>query len=163
MKTHRLWMVLAVATVLLAAGCKQQQTQTGSTPEPSVADTGAESPTDGVTSLTATLTGAEEVPGPGDEDGSGEAKITLDPAASEICFVVVVKDIATATAAHIHTGAKGVAGDIRVTFDPPASGRLGCVDVEASLLKSIGDQPSNFYVNVHNADFPGGAVRGQLS
>lgn len=162
MKTRRFWMVLGAATILLAPGCRKPQTETGSTPEPTAAETGAAN-TGEVKSLTATLTGAEEVPGPGDEDGSGEAKITLDPAASEICFIIEVKDIAAATASHIHSGAKGVAGDIVVTFDPPASGRLGCVDVEASLLESISDQPSNFYVNVHNAEFKAGAVRGQLS
>jgi hypothetical protein len=30
-------------------------------------------------------------------------------------------------------------------------------------MKRIRQNPENFYVNVHNADFPDGAVRGQLS
>jgi hypothetical protein len=29
-------------------------------------------------------------------------------------------------------------------------------------VQSIVADPASFYVNVHNGDFPGGAVRGQL-
>ncbi|MCA1850177.1 MAG: CHRD domain-containing protein, partial [Acidobacteria bacterium] len=36
--------------------------------------------------LTATLTGAAEVPGPGDPDGTGTAVITLNQGQNEVCF-----------------------------------------------------------------------------
>jgi hypothetical protein len=114
--------------------------------------------------LTATLTGAAEVPGPGDSDGGGTAVITLNQGQNEVCFELTVSNIAPATLAHIHTGAAGVAGPVAVTLTPPTEGSSkGCVSAGADLIKNIRQNPQNFYVNVHNADFPDGAVRGQLS
>jgi hypothetical protein len=115
------------------------------------------------TLLTANLTGAAEVPGPGDPDGSGTADVTLKPASGEICYEINVSNIASATMAHIHVGAADVAGPVVVNFDPPASGSSsGCVAVDISLINAIIADPANYYVNVHNASFPAGAVRGQL-
>jgi hypothetical protein len=39
-----------------------------------------------VRTFSAELSGAAEVPGPGDPDGSGTATITLDPSQGEVCF-----------------------------------------------------------------------------
>src|SRR5215207_10362710 len=115
--------------------------------------------------LTAALSGAAEVPGPGDPDGAGTAVITLNQGQGEVCFELTVSNIAAATAAHIHTGAAGAAGPVAVTLTPPAAGgsSKGCVSADAELIKNLRQNPENFYVNVHNADFPDGAVRGQLS
>ncbi len=115
--------------------------------------------------LTAALTGSAEVPGPGDPDGSGLARITLNQGQREVCFDLEVFDITPANAAHIHEGAEGVAGPIVVTLGPPTSGSSsGCVGgVDVDLIAAIRKRPSAFYVNVHNADFPPGALRGQLS
>jgi hypothetical protein len=111
-----------------------------------------------------TLTGAAEVPGPGDPDGSGTATVTLNQGQSEICFEITVSGIAPATAAHIHVAPAGVAGPVVVPLTPPTSGSSsGCVSVDPGLIKAIRQNPSAYYVNVHNADFPAGAVRGQLS
>ena len=55
--------------------------------------------------LSATLTGAAEVPGPGDLDGSGTVALTVRPGHNEVCFDIHVSGIALpATAAHIHQG-----------------------------------------------------------
>ncbi|HEX6623290.1 MAG TPA: CHRD domain-containing protein [Pyrinomonadaceae bacterium] len=114
--------------------------------------------------LTATLTGAAEVPGPGDPDGTGTAVITLNQGQKEVCFELTVSNIAAATLAHIHSGAAGAAGPPVVTMTPPAEGSSkGCVSAGEDLIKEIRQNPANYYVNVHNADFPDGAVRGQLS
>ncbi len=113
--------------------------------------------------LTADLTGAAEVPSPGDTDGSGTAWVTLNQGLAEVCFVIEVADIATPTAAHIHDAPAGVASGVVVNFDLTTNGLSGCVDADADLIKAIRQAPWNYYVNVHNADFPPGAVRGQLS
>ena len=117
------------------------------------------------TELLAELSGAEEVPGPGDDDGFGFANLYVDPDVGEICVFLEVLDIAQATAAHIHAGAAGVAGDVVVTLPTPGSEGYvdGCVDgLDGPTLQAILDDPAGYYVNVHNADFPAGAVRGQL-
>ena len=109
------------------------------------------------------LKGAEEVPGPGDPDGSGKAKITFNHDKGEICYDLSVKNIGEATLAHIHNGAAGQAGDVKVMFDPPKKGSSkGCTKVDHELIQDIMANPANYYVNVHNTEFPKGALRGQL-
>jgi CHRD domain-containing protein len=113
----------------------------------------------------ARLSGPIEVP-PGDPDGSGLATFIIDPARGQLCFAIVVDDISLpATAAHIHVAPAGVAGPIVVPLSAPdASGSsAGCVGgIDQQLLRAIKSHPRQYYVNVHNTDYPGGAVRGQL-
>lgn len=114
-------------------------------------------------SYSTALVGSQEVPGPGDPDGTGTAKITADATTNTICFDLTVQNIETASAAHIHRGARGVDGPVVLTLDTPVDGSIkGCADVEKSLAASIIGNPSNFYVNVHNSRYPKGAIRGQL-
>lgn len=114
--------------------------------------------------LQTTMTGANEVPGPGDADGTGTAKIFVNSGQERVCFELTVSNIVPATAAHIHRGAVGVAGPIVVGLDPPSDGdSAGCKDVPRALALEILKYPPRFYVNVHNADFPAGAIRGQLA
>jgi hypothetical protein len=108
--------------------------------------------------------GAAEVPNPGDPDGSGTALITLNQGQGLVCWELTADGIAPATAAHIHRGAAGVPGPVVVPLSPPTSGSSsGCRSADPALIKEIRQHPENFYVNVHNADFPAGALRGQLS
>jgi len=114
--------------------------------------------------LTAALTGAAEVPGPGDTDGSGKAVITLNQGQGQVCFELTVSNIAPATAAHIHKGAPDQAGPVVVTLTAPTDGSSkDCVSADAELIKDIRQNPGSYYVNVHTQDFPAGAVRGQLA
>ena len=117
------------------------------------------------TQITTSMTGAEEVPGPGDADGSGTAVIRLNKGKGEVCYELTVSGIAPATAAHIHVGPPGIAGPVVVSLAPPASGSVSActTGVDAELIKAIAKTPGDYYVNVHNADFPAGAIRGQLS
>jgi hypothetical protein len=114
--------------------------------------------------LSADLAGANEVP-TGDPDGSGSATITVNRGLSEICWTISVQGITLpATAAHIHIAPAGVAGPIVVPLSAPdATGEAsGCTSVDRGLAKAIAKDPSAYYVNVHNVDFPSGAARGQL-
>ena len=110
------------------------------------------------------LLGGNEVPGPGDPDGSGSARITLNHGQGTICFALTVEDIGTATAAHIHEAGVDASGPVRVTLAPlPTEGSSsGCITVDRALIKEIIQDPEDYYVNVHNAEFPAGALRGQL-
>ena len=115
--------------------------------------------------LKATLTGAAEVPGPGDADGSGTATLTLAAGKNQICYEVAVSNIGTATAAHIHSGGADVAGPVLVTLTAPAASGSSkdCATLEHEKILEILKNPGNYYVNVHTAEFPDGAVRGQLT
>ena len=135
---------LAAGAALLAAAC--------STPGPPRAD------------LAVTLTGLQEVPGPGDPDGTGTAEVRVEPALSRVCWRLTVREIAPATAAHIHRGAAGTAGPPVVPLTTPdASGRSeGCAAIEPELARQMSMYGHEFYINVHNAEYPAGAIRGQL-
>ena len=141
--------MLAPATLALVAG---------------LALAGCETVADAVKQgMTASMTGAQEVPGPGDTDGSGTAEITIVDATDNVCFDLNVRNIGPATAAHIHRGARGVAGPPVVTLEAPTDGGSeGCISAPGALADEIEANPAAFYVNVHNAEFPDGAVRGQL-
>jgi hypothetical protein len=116
-----------------------------------------------------TLTGEAEVtvagvPNQGDLDGEGTAYLTLNQGQGEICYELNVSGIAPAAAAHIHIGASTTTGPVVVPLSPPTDGSSsGCVSVDPELIKAIRQNPEAYYVNVHNAEFPGGALRGQLS
>ena len=114
--------------------------------------------------LTTTLTGAEEVPVPGDPDGKGFAAVTVNPGKGLVCYALSVSGIAPATGAHIHEAPFGEAGDVVVGLKPPTNGfSSGCVTVDRALAKDILKNPADYYFNVHNAVYPAGALRGQLS
>ena len=109
--------------------------------------------------FTVALTGAAEVPGPGDPDGSGTATLTINPGTGQVCSTIEVTDVDPLRAAHIHVGSATVAGPVVV----PLNTGTGCTVVEdRELLVAIITDPSSYYVNVHNATYPAGALRGQL-
>src|SRR5262245_16076466 len=115
--------------------------------------------------ITINLTGANEVPGPGDEDAAGTAVVYLRTDSNEVCVDINIQNITLpATAAHIHQAPVGQAGPPVVTLTAPGADGLSstCATVEAVLMQDMVNNPANFYVNVHNADFPDGAARGQL-
>ena len=113
--------------------------------------------------LTASLSGANEVP-PADPDGSGSVTVKINTGKGIVCYELTVSGIEPATAAHIHNAPAGVNGPVVVPLTPPTNGSSsGCVEVVRSLAKAIATSPDQYYVNVHNVNYPAGAVRGQLS
>ncbi|MGA7953565.1 MAG: CHRD domain-containing protein [Gloeobacterales cyanobacterium] len=118
---------------------------------------------EGMTKFTASATGTQEVPRPGDQKGSASATFTLNPEKEEVCYEIQAKDITSVTMAHIHSGAAGVAGPVVINLTAPAEGSSkGCAPVSPRLIQQISQNPENFYFNVHTTEFPKGAVRGQL-
>jgi hypothetical protein len=117
----------------------------------------------GLRRFSADLTGAAEVPGPGDADGKGKAILELDPAHDRLCYKLRVEGIDEATMAHIIKGAAGVAGVAASKLEPPAKGASGdCIQIAPELTQGLMKKASDYYVNVHNAAYPNGALRGQL-
>ena len=140
----RNFLIASTAVGILATGAIAQTGQTGGRP------------------FTATLTGAAEVPGPGDPDGSGQARVTVNPGTGDICYVISVRNIAPATAAHIHEAPVGQSGLVVQGLKAPTNGSSsGCVNNQ-DLAVEILRNPEDYYVNVHNPAFRAGAVRGQL-
>jgi CHRD domain len=128
------------------------------------------------TRLRAELSGANEVP-VADPDGSGSARVDLsvNEETGEVCFAVRFRGTGTPNRGHIHAQVAGQNGPIVVPLfelaglpadprnDDLELGRLeGCVPADAALLEDIKATPGAFYVNLHNARFPAGAIRGQL-
>jgi CHRD domain len=155
-RTRRLAIVLASASVLLAGASLPAAHATGDN------DSRGKHRT-----LEATLTGAKEVPGPGDPDGRGKAQIRLKK--DQVCFDLSWRNIEAPTAAHIHRGTRDVAGPVVVLFFEVSGGLPalvssvgGCAPAKAELITEIRENPRAFYVNIHNADFGAGAIRGQL-
>lgn len=115
----------------------------------------------------ANLSGLNEVP-PADLDGNGTALVTIT--GTTVSYEIVVNNISAPTAQHIHIGPAGVNGPIVVNLPGTWTGSgngpwtlVGNTTTDLATASSIIATPSGFYVNVHNADFPGGAVRGQLA
>lgn len=114
--------------------------------------------------ISITLSGAAEAPGPADPDGSGTASFTFNPGLGEVCYDYTVTGVGPLLAAHIHVAPAGSPGPVVIPLPPSsATGGSGCVTADRDLIVAILRNPSAYYFNVHNADFPAGALRGQLS
>lgn len=111
------------------------------------------------------LTAAAEVPGPGNTAASGEVTLQADWAAHKVCYAFDVRGLdGPITGAHIHKGAKGEQGAPVVVFKKALRGDAwdGCADVTPDQILEILKNPAGYYVNVHTAGFPSGALRAQL-
>jgi hypothetical protein len=125
--------------------------------------------------ITTTLTAINPVTGTvtGDPDGRGKAEFTFDTEQGTVCYELEVEGIAEPVepgpgvgSAHIHFLATGgIAVDLEADFQPDKSDEFkasGCVEVDSALLQAILDDPEQFSVNIHNVEFPGGALSGLL-
>lgn len=123
------------------------------------------------TQLFAVLNGGNEVSSTGeaaagDGNGFGSATVIINDNTT-ICFAILVSRIDTPTAAHIHENTAGRNGPVVIPLTAPTTGKpgtsSGCVtDLSPTLVRRIRNNPSGYYVNIHNEQFPPGAIRGQL-
>ncbi len=117
----------------------------------------------------AALDGAQEIGtdgqrNAGDRNGRGSFSGIFD--GDTLCYGLNVANIGKPAAAHIHKGSRGENGDVVVTLKHPRAGDPGaskqCLAVAPAVADDIRANPTQFYVNVHNAKFPNGAIRGQI-
>jgi hypothetical protein len=116
--------------------------------------------------LKAAMNGANEKPNAGDADGVGAGAFMFNADKGRLCYTLAARSIVLpATASHIHRGTADIAGPVIIPFSAPAANGTvsGCVTVDSGLLREIAQNPGGFYANIHTTDFPGGAVRAQLS
>lgn len=123
----------------------------------------------------------------GDPDASGEAYVYgIDGDSTTLCYLLVdIEKLAETDlapgggrAAHIHEGARGTNGPVVANLAWPQGGQAADCLTEgeilpngnpafpgqnpAGIVQRILTNPADFYINIHNTEYPGGAVRGQL-
>lgn len=120
--------------------------------------------------LGARLNGDQEVPvqgGPAVGDPDGEALVLVHVKGDRVTFSLAWKGLVPSLG-HIHESAAGRNGPVKVplfgsAMPSTAHAAAGQVAVtDATLAQRLRTDPAGFYVNLHSAEFPGGAVRGQL-
>ncbi len=114
----------------------------------------------GTTKLEANLRGSNEG---APASNRGKTEIRLTPSSGKVCWETKITKIdGKPNASHIHLGRKGVSGNVLV---PLGAGfkRQGCTTASKATVKAIIKNPGAYYVNVHNAKHPAGAMRGQLA
>ncbi|GHE32193.1 CHRD domain-containing protein [Streptomyces capitiformicae] len=124
----------------------------------------------------ARLDGEQEVPGPGDPDGHGRFQYKIHH--DTFCYKLSVSDIGHPTEAHLHIAPRGETGPVALALKTPSKyGKISdCVKAQEHQnpdnatavlthweLQAIKHDPFLFYVNIHNKEFPDGAIRGQLA
>ena len=110
----------------------------------------------------AKLTGKAENPA-GDPNGSGVAVIHLNKSKSQVCWTFSkVKNIGTPQSAHIHKGKAGKVGPVYIALGGAYKAK-GCTSAKKHDIGEILEYPDRYYVNIHNAKYPNGAIRGQLA
>jgi hypothetical protein len=110
--------------------------------------------------LHATLLGKNEAPAV-KTAAHGTVTIDLKGGARQVCWSFKLVGLRGATAAHIHKGKRGVSGPVFIALGAKFKA-TGCTRAAKSAIEAIEKNPAGFYVNVHTAKFPNGAIRGQL-
>jgi hypothetical protein len=161
--------ILLLTLTVTAAACSAS-TPTSPSPSTTIPDTSLgvvvpDMADHGGRYMEAVLTGAGVVPDPGDPDGTGLLTMTANGGQAEICYAVRTSKIDTITAVHLHHGAAGTNGEGVFTVTLPVNGySRGCVDgLDRTLIHQILSEPSDYYIAVHTAAYPNGALRGQLA
>jgi CHRD domain len=110
----------------------------------------------------------------GDAD-RGSVVLTINPGQEEVCWsfgaITLTAGEALPHVAHIHLAPAGIAGPVAVDIfggaasaPAPTSYPTGttCVHGDRDILAAILRDPGAYYMNLHNAQHPGGVMRAQL-
>ena len=98
-------------------------------------------------------------------DVDGHGFFTYDLDGTTFCWTLEWSGIDTAFAAHVHRSPRNVAGPVVIPLsvgDGSGAPVSACTQIDPALAADLAANPKAFYVNVHNAACPGGAIRGQL-
>jgi hypothetical protein len=110
--------------------------------------------------LGAKLAGKYEVPH-GSPTAHGIVNVTLNAAAGKVCWTFELAGVAKPAFAHIHKGRAGTSGPVFIPFGKTYKAK-GCTRASKQAIDAVESSPNGYYVNVHNAKYPNGVVRGQL-
>jgi CHRD domain-containing protein len=127
--------------------------------------------------FTAQLLSSNEVPPVSNADAGafGSATVTIDTTANTARFDFSCNGVASPQIilAHVHEGAAGVNGPVRIDSGLSPASPLNVVSggasatrtglaIPAGIAAAIVANPAGFYFNMHSTLNPGGVVRGQL-
>jgi hypothetical protein len=115
--------------------------------------------------LTVSFSGEQVVPGPGDSDGAGGVFVSLGTKTGTLCFFADTANISTPlTGVHLHRGLRGQQGEAVVELHGPSTDPdvSGCLTLDREQVKDISRNSGNYYIDLHNEEFPNGALRAQL-
>jgi hypothetical protein len=110
--------------------------------------------------LGAKLLGRNEVP-KGSPTAHGIVNLTLTAASGKVCWTFELAGVANPAQAHIHKGRSGTSGPVFIALGKTYKAK-GCATAPKKSIEAVESNPNAYYVNVHNAKYPNGVVRGQL-
>lgn len=111
------------------------------------------------------LSGEAVVPGPGDPDGTGGVFVFVDSKKGRFCFFADTGNISVPlTGVHLHLAPAGSNGPVVLDLHGPSEDPdvSGCFDIARDFARDILKHKDSYYIDIHNQEFPDGAVRGQL-
>lgn len=120
----------------------------------------------------ADLTADQVVPGPGAVDTTGRFELVAETS-EQLCVDLVLENApAGADNGHVHVGAVGETGRIAIdlgldSVQPSTDGTTTrwddvCMPLKPALIESLSVSTDAYYMQIHSADYPDGAARGQL-
>lgn len=118
--------------------------------------------------LTTGISGAEQSEtSPGDPDGTGFATLDFYPDAAQLCYVISFANINATPAllGHLHKAPRGqtqFAPSVQFEHPSSLSPASGCRYMDPLTIGDILAHPTQFYVQMHNTEYPSGVLRGQL-
>ena len=114
-------------------------------------------------SVEATLNAKQEVPKQVVKDTRAKGRFTGKLVGSKLTWKLTFSGLTgPATAAHIHMGKVGQAGNVVVPLCAPCkSGAHGTTKISAAVKRALAHHKA--YVNVHTAKNPNGEIRGQVA